>query len=155
MGDVRNAHGAVRAVDEPSATITSAMDNGNFQWVRDPEKMREQLTEHPERVNNQSGTVFDLAWPAEQPAPAVAGRGLVGMPGANANRFNGSTKSRNDGVRVTVAEAGILQSFRADYPWTGTITKQYEQVGNSVPPLLGQAMIETVLGIRQAARKAA
>jgi len=155
MGDVRNAHGAVRSVDEPSATITSSMDNGNFQWVANPAAMRAQLEAHPERVNNQSGEDFDLAWPAEQPSPVVAGRGLVGMPGANGNRFNGSKKSRNDGVRVTVAEAGILQSFPADYPWTGNLTKQYEQVGNAVPPLLGQAMVETVLGIRQTARKAA
>lgn len=151
MGDVRQAHGAVRAMAEPAATITSAMDNGNFQWVTDPEKMRESLTEHPERVNNQSGTDFDLAWPTEQPSPTIAGREIVGMPGANANRFNGSTKSRNDGLRVTVAEAGILQSFPADYPWTGTLTKQYEQAGNAVPPLLGRAMAETVIGIRKAA----
>lgn len=148
MGDVRNAHGAVRALEEPSATITSAMDNGNFQWVSDPDEMREQLEEHPERVNNQSGEDFDLAWPAQQPSPVVAGRGLVGMPGANGNRFNGSKKSRNDGLRVTVREAGILQSFPADYPWTGTLTKQYEQAGNAVPPLLGQAMNETVRGLR-------
>jgi hypothetical protein len=33
----------------------------------------------------------------------------VANPGANANRFNGSKKSRNDGIRVTVSEAGVLQ----------------------------------------------
>lgn len=150
MGDVRNANGCVRTVDEPSPTLTSSMDNGNFQWVADPDAMRAQLEAHPDRVNNQSRGDFDLAWPAEQPSPVVAGRGLVGMPGANGNRFNGSKKSRNDGIRVTVAEAGILQSFPADYPWTGTLTKRFEQAGNAVPPLLGQAMVETVLGLRAA-----
>lgn len=143
MGDVRNSHGAVRAVDEPAATVTSSADNGNFMWVN----RAAVIDEVTPRVNNQSGEEFDLAWPADQPAPAVAGRGLVGMPGANANRFNGSKKSRNDGVRITVQEGGILQSFPADYPWQGTLTKKWEQVGNAVPPLLGKAMIELALGL--------
>jgi DNA (cytosine-5)-methyltransferase 1 len=82
----------------------------------------------------------------DRPAPVIAGRGLVTMPGANANRFNGSTKSRNDGIRVSVEEAGVLQSFAPDYPWQGTKTKQHEQVGNAVPPLLQKALTQHLLG---------
>jgi DNA (cytosine-5)-methyltransferase 1 len=73
-------------------------------------------------------------------------RTLVTMPGANANRFNGSTKSRNDGLRVTVQEAGILQSFPGDYPWTGNKTSTFQQVGNAVPPLLAARMGMCALG---------
>lgn len=131
MGDVRNAHGAVRPVTAPSATSTAAMDNGNFQWV--------------DRVNNQSGTDYDVEGQAQGPATAVACRELVPFRGANANRFNGSTKSRNDGFRVTPQEAGVLQSFPADYPWTGTKTRQHEQVGNAVPPLLAAHCVDVLI----------
>lgn len=40
------------------------------------------------------------------------------------------------GVRVTIREAAILQSFRPNYPWQGNKTRQYQQVGNAVPPRL-------------------
>lgn len=188
MGDVRSSRGTIRSIDEPAPTITSSMDNGNFQFTT-AEALREQgrvhlrnntsanagvrdesepaptmyfgarlnkMTWEPSereavaaivepRVNNQSGTEFDLAWPLDRPAPVVAGRELITMPGANANRFNGSTKSRNDGVRVTVAEAGILQSMPADYPWQGTKTQQFQQVGNMVPALLQAAIVHALL----------
>jgi DNA (cytosine-5)-methyltransferase 1 len=94
------------------------------------------------KFNDQSGTPFDPTWPEKRPATTVAGRGIVQNPGVTANRFNGSTKSRNDGVRVSVAEAGVLQSFPADYPWRGTRTKRFQQVGDAMPPLFARAVLD-------------
>ena len=62
-------------------------------------------------------------------------------PGAVANRFNGSTKSRNDGVKIAPRDGSILQSFPADYPWQGTQSKIWEQIGNVVPPRLAWHLI--------------
>ena len=50
------------------------------------------------------------------------------------------------GVRVTVQEAGVLQSFAADYPWQGTRTKQYEAVGNAIPPRVAAHVLAAVMG---------
>lgn len=120
-----------RELAEPAHTMTG---KGAAAWVP--------------RFNDQSGTPFDPDWPSKRPATTVAGREIVQNPGATANRFNGSTKSRNDGVRVTVAEAGILQAFPADYPWSaaGNLTSQYQRVGDAIPPLLARAILAQLTG---------
>jgi DNA (cytosine-5)-methyltransferase 1 len=143
MGDVYNSKGTLRPLDQPAMTLTSSMDNGNFKFI-DADRVKDVVAE---RLNNQSGTDFDLSWPAYRPAAVVAGRDLNTAPGANGNRFNGSKKSRNDGVRVSVEEAAILQSFPDTYSWQGTKTSQFQQIGNAVPPLLGEAMIRNLLGL--------
>lgn len=85
-------------------------------------------------------------WPLERPATTLATRDLVPDPGANANRFNGLEKSRNDGYKITPQEALVLQSFPADYPLQGSRTKKFEQVGNAVPPRLAAHVVAALTG---------
>lgn len=47
----------------------------------------------------------------------------------------------------TIRENARLQSFPDDFVFTGTKTQQNRQVGNAVPPLLGQALAEALLTI--------
>jgi DNA (cytosine-5)-methyltransferase 1 len=144
MGDVYNSKGTIRPLDEPAMTMTASMDNNNFKFI-DPARVSDEVKA---RLNNQSGSLFDTEWPAYRPAQVVAGRDLNTAPGANGNRFNGSKKSRNDGVRVTVAEAAAFQSMPEWYHFVGTKTSQFQQVGNLVPPLMGEAMVRRATGQR-------
>ncbi|MCX5209734.1 DNA cytosine methyltransferase [Kitasatospora sp. NBC_00240] len=48
----------------------------------------------------------------------------------------------DDLPRLTPAEAGLLQSFPADHPWSGRDVAQ--QIGNACPPLLARALLNAV-----------
>jgi DNA (cytosine-5)-methyltransferase 1 len=50
-----------------------------------------------------------------------------------------------EGPRFSMNEAGMLQSFPPDYPWSGTAKAQ--QVGNAVPPLFGTHLLSAALGL--------
>ena len=123
MGDVRQKNGAVRPIEEPSPTITASMDNGNFRWVY------------------------------ERPATTVVGSfrpDIIAAPGWR-KPGDGPRQNAAGSVRVEAWEAGVLQSFRANYPWQGAKTRQYQQIGNAVPPRLAAHVVAEAIGLDRAA----
>ncbi|GAA2999387.1 hypothetical protein GCM10010519_35000 [Streptomyces lactacystinicus] len=50
-----------------------------------------------------------------------------------------------DPDRLTIPEAGILQTFPPNYPWNGN--DQSQQVGNAVPPLFGMHVLAAALSV--------
>lgn len=128
---------AMRSTDAPALTITG--NSSRASWVTVAEAVAE-------RVNDQTGTAHDVEWPAKRPATTIpASRGFVRHPGATVNRYNGSTQSRNDGIRLSVAEAAALQTYPEGFAWAGSATSAFQQIGNAVCPLLAEAILRQVL----------
>ena len=132
LGDRYTSHGTIRRGDQPAPTLTASLDNGNTRWEREPGLVGTHV---------EADVAEEKPWAYERPATTLATRPLVADPGTNANRFNGATKSRNDGIKITVEEALVLQSFPPDWPVQGTRTAKFRQVGNAIPIRLGRAIL--------------
>ncbi|GAA0946063.1 hypothetical protein GCM10009550_20340 [Actinocorallia libanotica] len=82
-----------------------------------------------------------------QPSFAVTGK--VGR-----NKWHGRL-SGNELRRVSHMEAGVFQSFPADYPWQGASGSQYQQIGNAAPPKLVAAVMRELVDAKPVALAAA
>lgn len=63
------------------------------------------------------------------------------------DRAGGEPQFGPDSVRLTIQEALVLQSFPAGHPVQGSMTAQFRQVGNAVPPLLAAHVIAAATGL--------
>lgn len=77
------------------------------------------------------------AWTVTGGGTATGGAEVFGNARCRARLGRAPDGRRQPSVR----DAAVLQSFRPDYPWQGTESQRYQEVGNSVPPLLGAAVL--------------
>lgn len=109
---------AIRTADEPAPTMAFGNNAARIEWVQ------------------------------QRPATTVCATDRIAPPGHRDRSPNGESQYASpDTVRITVAEAAVLQSFPADYPFQGTKTKRFQQVGNAVPPLLAAHVLSAATGI--------
>ncbi|WP_256255184.1 DNA cytosine methyltransferase [Streptomyces sp. cf124] len=66
---------------------------------------------------------------------------------------NGDPELGPEQDRFTFREAGLLQTFPAEYPWRGTDVAQ--QIGNAIPPLLAVHVLCTALDLDEGRKERA
>lgn len=135
-----------RSLEQPAPTVTG----GRSQWTVRTGNRTEQgggKLEMYERSCDEPAPTLDTAagrkWVIDRPATTVCGDPRLAAPG-HRDREGGEPQFGEGSVKITVQQAAILQGFRPDYPWQGTRTAQFQQVGNAVPPPLAAAVLRVL-----------
>jgi DNA (cytosine-5)-methyltransferase 1 len=147
------ANACERAPDEPAPTIHFGRNLNEVTWVQRGHNRssgipgNEPLRDQTEPSLTIDGRADLHSWVGERPATTLQGDPRIAQPGHKKDKGNPDSPGRMEGsIRVTLEEAAVLQSFRADYPFQGTRTQKFTQVGNAVPPLLAEAVLAAVTG---------
>lgn len=119
-----------RDASEPAFNLT---EKGRS-WMRADSQKNASVREAIEPAPTIKGgnDTANRVWTTARPATTVCGD-PIGEQSQNA-------------VRVTEQEAAVLQGFASDYPWQGSRTKQFQQIGNAVPPPLAEAILRALSG---------
>jgi len=139
---------AVRDVSEPAPTIKGGHDTTDRVWFSGAGGGAQDVPRALEEPAHTVTGAGSATWVGERPSPTIVGSfrpDVVAAPGWR-GPGDGPRQNAPGSVRVTVAEAAALQSFPPDYVWIGSKTKQHQQVGNAVPPLLAEAVLCAVTG---------
>ena len=86
----------------------------------------------------------------DRPSPTVSAVGECkgSGPGGNPEKMQRASDAlflATGRRRLTVDECARLQDFPEDYPWQGTKTSIYRQIGNAVPPTLARVLGDAVM----------
>lgn len=128
---------------EPAPTISGESESRD-KWVYvngNQENAARRSSSAPAPTVHFGAALNDVRWVDERPATTVATDPRVFQPGGH---HEPGEQSQN-AVTVTVTEAAVLQSFPPDYPWQGSRTAKFTQIGNAVPPLMARAVIAALL----------
>ena len=147
-GDSGRANDSLDADAMPSRTITGKFYS--WQYRASAQKnaaVRPATAPAPAPTIAFGHDVASAGWIEDRPATTVVGSycpDVISPPGYR-KAGDGPRQNQDGAVRVTQQEAAILQSFPADYPWQGSKTKQFQQIGNAVPPMLALAVLGAVV----------
>lgn len=135
-----------RTTDAPAPTLDTNVGSKWSVGFGNQEHSAVRSVDEPAATLRYSERANACDWVAERPATTVQGDPHIAEP-RHRDREGGVSQFAGESVRVSVEEAACLQTFPPGYPWQGSRTAQFRQIGDAVPPLLSVAVLGHLLGI--------
>lgn len=133
-----------RPASEPSMAVTSK--GRSWEWVirtnndSAQEGGRKKRYERDANAPSPTVTGSSRVWTHDRPATTIACDSRLFAPGGH---HTPGAQSEN-AIRLHIDEGKVFQSFPADFAMHGSNTSQWQQIGNAIPPLLAERVLETV-----------
>jgi DNA (cytosine-5)-methyltransferase 1 len=88
-------------------------------------------------------------WTRKRPATTVLSTPRISAPSARDRDPSWQPGDKwpsqfKNAIRVSVEEAAVLQGFRPDYPWQGSRTRCFLQIGNAVCPPVARLVVAAI-----------
>ena len=80
-----------------------------------------------------------------EPSPTIATKGTIYTAGEVGRIFPYDWQKDKRARRMVPEELKVLQGFPGSFSFSGTLTSQHRQIGNAVPPPLGEAVTTAML----------
>jgi DNA (cytosine-5)-methyltransferase 1 len=84
------------------------------------------------------------SWVHKRPSPTVVGSFQPQIIAKPDYRMTVRRQDQEGSVQVEPWQAGILQGFPPTYPWQGSRTSKFQQIGNAIPPPLAMALLKQI-----------
>jgi DNA (cytosine-5)-methyltransferase 1 len=139
-----------RSSDEPAATVTSKCDRNRVTFVQSAmSKATQRTLDQPAPTITAAHDFCERTWVLRNNNQEKScGRSIDAPAGTlffgkrvNTVVWESETETR----QVSLAEAAVLQTFPASYPFHGGKSAQFLQVGNAIPPVLARAVISAIV----------
>lgn len=132
---------------EAREAIYREMREGRWKLVGNAQaRVTERDSDQPAPAIKGGKDFGERRWVFNRPATTVAGDPRIVQPGHKKDaEFPDAPRRMEESITVEIHEAAVLQGFPADYPFKGSKTKQFEQVGNAVPPGFARSVLASLL----------
>jgi DNA (cytosine-5)-methyltransferase 1 len=138
-----------RRLDMPAPTVTSKIDRNKIYFCATNDRPNAAKRTLDAPAPTLAFGHERPRWCFERPATTVVGSYCPDVIAAPGYRTDVSRQNAPGSVLVKIEEAGVLQSFPAEFPWNGgpkdAKGKKFLQCGNAVPPLLARAALSVVV----------
>jgi len=144
----KSGDGRMWGSDTHGSSLVLQREIAEGRWLRQGKSVNRRLHDPVTEAAPVIAFGHDAAsWVWERPSTTIVGSFHPEIVAAPGYRKPGDPPRQDTpgSVRVTLEEAARLQSFPDGYPWVGSRTKQFQQVGNAVPPLLAEAILRSLV----------
>ena len=137
---------AERALDEQSLTVGSRADLWSLRMAGGDNATERPAPAPAVAFGHDAAAV---KWVKDRPSTSIVGTfrpDVVTPPGHREWTPDAHRQDAEGSVRIEQHEAAVLQGFPPDYPFQGSKTSRFRQIGDAVPPPLALAVIAALTG---------